>query len=87
MSQQWNPRRSTLQIYAVVFLGVGAGLGSALGYLIGAVSDGYQADVTVIPRTSSQPKAFNWLFFEIGLAAGLVSCAILLAASVIVDRD
>lgn len=87
MSQQRNPRRSTLQIYAVLFLGVGAGVGSALGYLIGAVSDGHQADVTLIPRTSGQPKAFNWLFFEIGLAAGLVCCAVLLAASILVEHD
>ena len=87
MSEKSAVARITLQVYALAFLGIGVGAGCLLGYRIGAVSDGVQADMTVIPRTADQPQAFNWLFFAICFGAGLVSCAVLLAASVLVDRD
>ena len=73
--------RTVLQVLALFFLAAGVGTGCALGYQIGAVSDGVIADVTMIPRTADQPKAFNWLFFELGLLSGLICCAVLLAAS------
>ena len=71
----------TLQVYALLFLVLGSGLGALLGYKIGAASDGSVSDLTMVPDQQGVGKAFNWLFFEIGVAAGLVCCAVLLAAS------
>ena len=71
----------TLQLYALLFLVLGGGLGALLGYKIGAVSDGSVSDLTMVPDQQGVGKAFNWLFFEIGVAAGLVCCAVLLASS------
>jgi hypothetical protein len=71
----------TLQVYALLFLVLGSGIGAMLGYKIGAVSDGSISDLTQVPQVAGAGKAFNWLLFEIGVAAGLISCAVLLAAS------
>ncbi len=70
-----------LQAYALVFLALGAGLGALLGYKVGAVSDGSISDLTMVSAVEGPETAFNWLLFEIGVAAGLISCAVLLAAS------
>ncbi len=72
---------TTIQAYALLFLVLGGGLGAVLGYRVGAVSDGSVSDLTVVPETAGPGKAFNWLFFEIGMAAGPIACAVLLAAS------
>jgi hypothetical protein len=70
-------------VYALLFLILGGGLGAALGYAVGASSDGTQVNLTVVPATNDgSGKSFNWLFFEIGMAAGLIACAVLLAASI-----
>lgn len=78
---QQNKPNVTLQAYALVFLALGAGLGALLGYKVGAASDGGLGNLTAVPEVEGTAKVFNWLFFEIGLAAGLVACAVLLAAS------
>ena len=71
---------TTVQLYALLFLLLGGGAGAALGYQVGAVDVGGYTDIAAVPPTG-EPKVFNWLFFEIGLCAGLISCAVLLAAS------
>ena len=71
----------TLQVYALLFLVLGGGIGAMLGYKVGAASDGSISDLTQVPQAAGTGKAFNWLLFEIGVAAGLISCAVLLAAS------
>ncbi|MDP2292170.1 MAG: hypothetical protein Q8M22_13350 [Actinomycetota bacterium] len=71
----------TLQVYALLFLVLGGGLGAMLGFKVGALSDGSVSDLTMLPEVEGAGKAFNWLFFEIGVAAGLIACAVLLAAS------
>jgi hypothetical protein len=52
----------------------------ALGFQVGAVTDGATIDLTMVPVEGGS-KEFNWLLFEIGLVAGLICCAVLLAAS------
>lgn len=71
----------TLRVYALVFLTSGAGLGWLLGDRVGAISDGSVSDFTMTPAVQGSETTFNWLFFEIGVAAGLISCAVLLAGS------
>ena len=71
----------TLQVYALLFLILGGGIGAMLGEKVGAASGGGVADLTTIPTDQGSERAFNWLFFEIGIAAGLISCAVLLAAT------
>ncbi|MCE9623723.1 MAG: hypothetical protein K8R99_15395 [Actinomycetia bacterium] len=70
-----------LQAYALLFLVLGGGLGAVLGYSVGAASDGSVSNLTLIPEEVGARKSFNWLFFEIGIAAGLIACAVLIAAS------
>ena len=38
-------------------------------------------DLTMVPEVEGTGKTFNWLFFEVGVMAGLIACAIMLAAS------
>ena len=76
-----------LQVYAIAFLAIGAGLGAWLGYKVGAVSDGELSYTTMQPVYTDTKPAFNWLYFEIGAASGLVACAVLLAASFLAPRS
>lgn len=73
--------KATLQVYALLFLVLGGGLGALLGYKVGALSDGAVTDLTMVPEVEGTGKTFNWLFLEIGVMAGLIACAVLLAAS------
>lgn len=89
MATARNPRgfNLALQVYAFVFLAIGAGLGALLASQIGAVSDGELSYTTMQPIYTDTKTAFNWLYFEIGAAAGLVSCAVLIAASFLVPAS
>ena len=71
---------TSVQVYALAFLILGGGIGAVFGFQVGAASDGSYRDLTIVPEAPA-PKTFNWLLFEIGLCAGLISCAVLLAAS------
>jgi bacteriorhodopsin len=74
---------ATLQVYALLFLVLGIGMGAALGASVGATKVGDDANLTVVHTVrDGTPRAFNWLFFEIGMAAGFIACAVLLAASI-----
>jgi hypothetical protein len=59
-----------IQLYALIFLLLGVGVGAVFGFKVGEATD---------PTRTAE--AFNWLHFEIGVCSGLVACAVLVAAS------
>lgn len=84
MASDSSSRSTSLQLYALLFLVLGGALGAVLGARVGAADDGVgYASLTTVPQTNDGSRAFNWLFFEIGLGAGMVCCSTLLAASVV----
>ncbi len=70
-----------IQVLALLFLVLGFGLGTILGLTVKALGDIEGADLTTVTTATNRAGEFNWLLFEIGAAAGLVCCAVLLAAS------